>query len=449
MRYRSNSIQCVLSLMILAAACRDGTVTGLPNAELSSARRTAVPAVSSGPLVGAIFTTANACGGVNINIFTDKGLVYLNGGPAHPGAAGLPDGYYAVRVTDPSGAMLLGTSVGSANDAPAQVVNGEFVACYRLSDILIRGSNGQPGYDDTPNNGGEYKVWISNGSDFIVTKTDNFKVKTVECAPESEICPQGESGRLDVAKWYDANANGEWDPGEAAINGWKINIRDGISLDRYTPVAIVLAPDNYVISEYDAVESNWLHTTPTSVNRTIENALNTSASFGNVCIGAGGGRTLGFWSNKNGQALEGDDDFTMLNALSLRNANGTDRDFAGTTTQKRAALNTFLLSANATNMANMLSAQLAAMALNVHNGMVSSSALVYAPDTPSASTLGFTTVSALMADANTELLAHPVTVASGTDRSRQEAIKTALDRGNNNMNFVQASACPFSFGASN
>src|SRR4029079_14028930 len=111
------------------------------------------------PLNGAIFTTVGSCNGTNINIFTDKNDVYLDGGPAHPGAAGLPDGTYYVKVTEPNG-TLLGTSIGSANETPVIVSGGEFAGCYQLSAILIKVSDGSPGYDDTSNGGGEYKIWI-------------------------------------------------------------------------------------------------------------------------------------------------------------------------------------------------------------------------------------------------------------------------------------------------
>ncbi len=53
------------------------------------------------PVTGAIFTTDSACAGTNVNIFQSKDDVYLDGGPAHPGAAGLPDGSYYVKVTEP------------------------------------------------------------------------------------------------------------------------------------------------------------------------------------------------------------------------------------------------------------------------------------------------------------------------------------------------------------
>ena len=105
----------------------------------------------------------------------------------------------------------------------------------------------------------------------------------------------------------------------------------------------------------------------------------------------------------------------------------------------------WLLSASATNMAYMLSAQLAAMNLNVARGYVNGSALIYAPGTHSANALGFATVSAITAEANTSLCANPNTIASGATRTYQQALQNALNNANNNLNFVQGSPCSFTF----
>jgi len=51
------------------------------------------------PNTGAIFTTDVSCSGTNINIFLTKDDVYVDGGPAHEGAAGLADGVYYIQVT--------------------------------------------------------------------------------------------------------------------------------------------------------------------------------------------------------------------------------------------------------------------------------------------------------------------------------------------------------------
>jgi hypothetical protein len=404
------------------------------------------------PLPGAIFTTDSTCTGTNVNIFADKGDVYLDGGPAHPGAAGLADGEYYCKVTQPDG-TLLGTSVGASDETPITVSGGEFAQCYQLSAILIKASDQTPGYDDTGNAGGEYKVWASTVSTFdeSSSKTDNFKVKA---KPECEDCGPQDDPTLRVLKFYDANANGINDDGQLIAN-WKVRIQDGIDLIRFTPVVIILAPDDYRVTEFLPNETNWIPTTPIFVDITLAFNDDKTVSFGNVCLGAGGGLTLGYWSNKNGQAefnnssnnvatVCGDPapatDLALMVALNLVNGAGSQFN-PGT----YAAFRTWLLSATATNMAYMLSAQLAAMELNVLNNHVNGNSLIYAPGTDSANAQGFATVCAVMAEANASLLAHPNTIAADADRTKQEALKNALDKANNNLNFVQGTPCPFSF----
>ena len=92
-----------------------------------------------------------------------------------------------MQVTEPDGTPL-GTSVGSANETPVQVVNGQFVGCYQLSAILVRVSDGSPGYDNTSNPGREYKVWVSVARDFAPqnSKTDNFKAPPDQGGPTPE-----------------------------------------------------------------------------------------------------------------------------------------------------------------------------------------------------------------------------------------------------------------------
>lgn len=421
-----------------------------------------MPLTAAPPLPGAIFTTDSTCSGVNINIYGDKDAVYIDGGPTHPGAAAFPDGQYYVRVTDPSGAILLGTSVGAAVEKPYVVVGGEPLACYQLSAILIKGSGlpgAVPGYDSTPNPGGEYKVWVSTIPTFDnnSTKTDNFKVKD-----DGGGGPGGdpETAEICVEKFYDANVNGAADPGEVLIDGWKVLITDGISLTRFTPVCVTVEatdPDTqtplYNVFEYSAVEPHWIHTTPQTVsNIALPPGTSTTVTFGNVCVGAGGGKTLGFWSNKNGEATMKDGgtlvpELALLSSRNLRNANGSNFDPASYTTFR-----TWLLDANATNMSYMLSAQMAAMVLNVESGGVAGGALVYAPQllpfAPVAglNALGFISINNLLTAANTELGLHGLVLSGSPFRTYQEALKNALDDGNNNENFVQATPCPFSFG---
>jgi hypothetical protein len=536
------------------------------------------------PLPGAIFTTDNTCSGVDLNIYASKMDVYLDGGPAHEGAAGLPDGDYYVQVTDPSGATVLGTSVGSSDETPVHVSGGEFATCYQLWAILIKGSGATTGYDDTPNAGGEYKVWVSTVSTFdnSSTKTDNFKVEAGGGGGEQEV------GTLQACKYEDANANGQKDVGEAALAGWSMTIvptdnvaedatqetgaggcvtwtitlptgaaasyavteaaptgglpwfntdpgsngpcliqaggcpapqksvdfvagdaaeiyfgniqsaekhgqkfydantngsnDDGqvvqgweITLtgtdllggavgptDMFTDGSgnyafVDLLPsfqpgDNYTVTEGTATSTSWIHTTGTSIAFSLAaGQIETGNDFGNVCVGAGNGHTLGFWSNKNGEkamtngagGMEGA--LALLTGLALRNADGSDFD-----PPSYGDFRTWLLAATAENMAYMLSAQLAAMELNVYEGFVDGGALIYAPGTSSANANGFATVSAVMAEANDELGVHGTAFSGDSWRSYQEALKNALDQANNNLSFVQATpaTCPVpDFGA--
>ena len=441
--------------MLHTAAKSKRFVTLVLALAISVVALTAGPAMAAAPLPGAIFTTDEGCTGVDLNIYGSKTDVYLDGGPAHPGAASLPDGSYFVRVTDPSGSVVLGQS----STAVFVVSGGEPADCYQLASIVNSASSAfaDPGYDDTPNSGAEYKVWVSTDETFAndSTKTDNFKVKSDGQCTEHCTPPHG---TVNVNKCYDVNVDGFCSFGETLISGWKFNIHDGINWDRFTPASMVLDPDDYTVTEYSTVESNWIHTglildgnpagdaTHTTVTFGLVDGQTSAVQFANVCIGAGGGLTLGFWSNKNGEkaqfgtTAQAAATLAFLSSLNLRNAIGTNFD-----PSTYSAFRSWLLSASATNMAYMLSAQLAAMELNVRNGNVSGGALIYAPGTTSANATGFATVNGVMDEANTELGLHGSTVVAGPIRTYQEAVKNALDKANNNLTFVQSSPCAFTF----
>jgi hypothetical protein len=398
------------------------------------------------PLPGAIFTTDVNCAGTDLNIYANKADVYIDGGPAHEGAAGLPPGEYYVQVTEPNG-DLLGTSIGTTDETPVVVnSNGAFAQCYKLMDIVRRNSNPGPfpvapdGFDDTTNPGGEYKVWVSRVSNFAndETKTDNFKVANGDTR---------QPGDLKVIKFYDTNTNGSKDPTEVEITGWEVLVGTqatfpSIVETKLTPVDIVVAPGCYTAQEGDA--TGWIHTTPKIDSKEVVAGGTATISFGNVCLGPGGGLTLGFWSNKNGQALITSTDLQHLrDDFCLRNADGSE--FNPTT---NAQVKSFLLGATATNMANMLSAQLIAMYLNVAHGFVNGNALVLGGSNPSGCSVpvnanGFITVNALIADAAAELCTSGVVLSGNPERACQEFKKTTLDKANNNLNFVQGpGVCP-------
>ncbi len=244
---------------------------------------------------------------------------------------------------------------------------------------------------------------------------------------------------LNIVNFYDANANGWFDAAsESTIAGWKVQVDGGAYL---TPQSLTVHPGGHRVTEWHPVQTHWLHTNRGSVQVSLAAGDKATVKFANVCVGAGGARSTGFWSNKNGQALFGADGLALMVSLNLRNANGTAFDPGNYSQVKN-----WLLKANTTNMAYILSAQLAAMELNVHNGKVSGRSLIHAPGTTSANAAGFATVNAVMAEANNELGLHGLTKSGSPYRSSQTALKNALVKANNNLTFVKATPCAFRFG---
>jgi hypothetical protein len=447
-----------LALGLILAAC--GGQMGLQGVGVSGSS-------GSGPLTGAIYTTKGDGSLVNGNVYDSKEEVYLNGGPppnAPCSAAGLPDGEYYFQVTDPSGTVLL--SSDSIDERKVRVSGGVFTQYLGTTHAV--GTGRCPGaisvalfpYADTPNPGGEYKVWLTRVEDYDPTqgvfgflpaksKTDNFKVRMAGGEEPANVAIYG-------YKWYDANTNGTWDPGEPAIPGWRIEkVPPEPSDVTYTSASgqySFLVPANsgtYTISEVPPPPGwwpagQWINTTPTFGTVTVGTEDVHGPDFGNVCLGAGGGRTLGFWSNKNGQSVMNGLGMSAilseLRALNLVKADGSPFD-----PNSYDEFRNWILSANANNMAYMLSAQMAAMYLNVRAEFVSASALVYAPGTNSANAAGFATVGDLLSEANAELYSHPTAYDGAPWRSYQEALKNAFDLANNNRTFVQPGpeACPF------
>jgi len=393
------------------------------------------------PLSGSLFTTGKACKGIHINIFSVKESVYIDGGAAYPGGTGLPDGRYYAQVTDPAG-TLLGISAGPAIEA----AGGEFTTCRELYALTSFGASAT----------GEYTVWVSLNPDFPAeeSRTDNFKIEpnpdcpfvTSEQSP-SRTCPPNH-GLLQARKFYDANANGINDDNKP-IAGWQVNIQDGIDYFRFTPVNIILHPYNYTVTELSALEANWISTTPNPVIVTLPDQQAVKVEFGNVCLGGGGGHTIGFWSNKNGHKVMDKnmpEQLAMLSGLNLVDETGAPFD-----PPDYESFEAWLKNADATNMAYMLSAQLAAMELNVFNLFTSGSSLAHAPGllpcgTTGVNALGFISINDLMSAADNSVGSFPYTPSGHPERACEEAVKTALDSGNNDYSFVQSLPCPISFG---
>jgi len=265
------------------------------------------------------------------------------------------------------------------------------------------------------------------------------------------------TGTIIVKKFYDANANGIHDAGEVRLSNWPMTLGSttlgtlgtlltdafGYATFSGTPVG-----GNYTMTEGTPIEGNWVQSSP-KVNGIPVNPITgihvtagytTQLSFGNYCTKPSGGRTPGFWSNKNGQAtmLDGSPasllpELNLLGSLNLVDANGNAFDPVD-----YPSFRAWLLGSDATNMAYKLSSHLAAMRLNVEAGFVNGNAL-YAPYGG--------TINALINAANTSLGLYPYTPSGHAQRANQEQLKNFLDALNNGGGVVSPVPCKRTFQA--
>jgi hypothetical protein len=429
-------------------------------------------AVQAQNISGAIFTTTSDGSTVNGNNYPSKLDVYLNGGPQNCISPGLPPGDYYYMVTNPSGSVQL--SLDSTFDRSFRVTNGSAGKIAQnlgnttthpngtspCGGITIRLAKDLNDFADTDNAGGVYKAWITRVADFVAycgvgidcgldgfihsnTKTDNFKA-----AGGSEEF----NGALEAYKFYDKNANGQFDPGiDLDLANWPMtltSVNQGVNSTHQTgsdgtTTWDPLVPDtDYFVTEGTPIQSNWVHSATIYIGHdgspqnpagplTVVAGETTMVAFGNYCTYPSNGRTLGFWSNRNGQALVDSGDIAALVALNLRDGTGANFDPAN-----YAALKTWLLNGNATNMAYMLSVQLSAMKLNVLNNFVNGNGF-YVP--------AGMTVNQIMAAADTSLGLYGLTPAGHAQRANQEQLKNWLDQLNNGAGLLSPTPCTRSF----
>jgi hypothetical protein len=373
-------------------------------------------------------------------------------------------------------------------------------------------------FNNTDNPGGEYKAWLISINTATIddtntpvihftessdVKTDNFKVK--------ESLPPPTPGTVTVElaglKYCDENTNGVYDPAtEHGLKDFVINstvtlsggltFLDGTTSQNFTDttgttgawgsVFVVNVPvggttDGHVsFTTSEVQQSPWMQTGPI-VGATIQDATavagdgnarnwegtlnggHTSVSdlnFGNIQLGAGGGLTLGFWSNKNGAKLVSTTVVInkvstqvltskaqgILDNLNLADANGALPTSGGHYFADYTSFRNWLLNATATNMSYMTSVQMAVMKLNVEYGFVSGSAMVYAPELAAYYTPGgsgsplnansFISIDDLLTQTNNALSGNLKTIGAGPTRTKLEIFKNILDGANNNLNFA-------------
>lgn len=283
----------------------------------------------------AVYTSLADGTTVNANLYNSKEDVYLNGGPQNPNGSGFPTGFYYFVVTDPSGAVELSTDNLNCRIAwvsPNGVVSGVNAGtnpgntgCLHPEGSYNPNNLSTPvklmPFNNTPNNGGEYKLWfwpIGEGADYKSargTKTDNFKVRMSTPAPTYSI-----SGM----KWLDLANFGVKDVDEAGLGLWTITITANAPtvlpegyVNTTTTVAVGDAVGTYSFTNLPAgsytvcetQQAGYEQTFPTTNGGchivTITNADVTGIDFGNVTLRSISGKK---WSdtNKNGIWDEGE-----------------------------------------------------------------------------------------------------------------------------------------------
>jgi len=315
--------------------------------------------------------------------------------------------------------------------------------------IVAYATAGQNGFDLTNNDLIPDSSGNGPGGFAIVDSAGNVIGSENGACPTPQPSPKG---ALDACKFYDFNANGAND-GEQPLNGWPMTIDplDGAIPNMatlFTDGGCVtwtnLTPGPYTVTEGTPVQTNWFASTPKTLNANVTENSHLKLEFGNYCRVPSGGLTLGFWSNQNGQAILAANDpawRTLLNSACLRRADGSAYTVpAGTFATAYADFRTWLLGAKATNMAYMLSAQLAAMKLNIAFGSVDGNAF----DQCSGKT-----INELVADASnatgTGLCNDGVTLAGDPNRAAQEARKNCLDKLNNGGPVIPVQPCARTF----
>ncbi len=279
---------------------------------------------------------------------------------------------------------------------------------------------------------------------------DTLAINTpcIDEPPVTDICG---------VKFYDANANGLDDDGQV-VEGWTIMLTNQQSGEVTLAITdadglycfSVTGPGPYTVSE--DLPANWVQTAPASGSCELEGAG--TCDFGNVCLGAGGGHSPGYWSNVNGRVTMQDGgslcpELGLLASRCLRNGAGANFDpgaspaCSGNGNTSYSQFRTWLLNGTAVNMAYMLSVHLAAMELSVEAGFVGGGSLVYAPECGNTGVGGdFISISDLVAAANAALCADGYTPSGDPNRAFQECLKNALDQANRNLTFVQSGPCP-------
>lgn len=403
----------------------------------------------------------------NFELITIGGMKFediANNGEKDPGDPGL-DGWTIQLYEDTNDNdvldgedTLIDTAVTGA-DGSYLLDLGIGLGTYFVTEVLQNGWTPTMPMPPEPSRPGYYTIIVTTSGEDVVEQ---------DFGNHWELQPEEAIVNIFGMKFEDTNLDRTYNDGEPVLPGWTIELyldsnEDGIpqsgefigsrvtDVDGRYEYRDLNGENTYLVRE--VLVSGWMQTTPNPGSITGEEGLHLvyvpfedfvvledheievvqpALAFGNVPIVDGDARTKGFWANKNGQKLITNGDLEVLRGLNLRNADGSDFDPAN-----KAQLRKWLRKATATNMANMLSVQLAAMQLNLLHGDVTgvaedSGILVTNPD----GTLRNVTVADLILEADAALATSPYVLGGDPLRPYLESLKNALDDANNNLNWL-------------
>lgn len=247
-----------------------------------------------------------------------------------------------------------------------------------------------------------------------------------------------------LTKFYDPNTNNYYDEGELPMEGVTFTLTgNGITrvqtTDNEGKTAFTDLPNGqYLVKE--TVPPGYYSSLQDSGFVYINNGMAT-IYFGNVCLGPGGAKDMGYWISKKGEAALNDLGMMELalielGQLNLRDATGNNFDPL-TFEQFR----TWLKGANSKNMVYMLSAQLAVAWLNEYMGYTEGKNRFNYIGTCGFPYAKFMNLTAIIYVTNFYLGLYNSATAHDPNRSLFECMKSILENANSNLNFVQLTPC--------
>jgi hypothetical protein len=358
-----------------------------------------------------------------------------------------PSGSYYVHVTDQlNGVMDQVLSLNNPLDRFVTVTNmggGVILLSVPNNPTLVMGAGLNGLGDSLPlgafaedvENPCLYKAWLGDLWNEPVNPNNPYLLREGSVRSYAYFrIGEGVGSTISGIVFDDLDNDGAQDLGEPGLAGVEVNLNGANGNFSTTSAAdgsyafLGVGAGEYVVSQ--VVLPGRTATTPSAAAVVVCGCgLAPGADFGQnleVQNENKDGHTIGFWRNKHGVALvESHGLLALLGSLNVVNASGADF-----TTSSISAYKSWLQGANATNMAYMLSAQLVAMYFNVQVGFVGTGAMIDDPN------LGQVTIGSVINAAIASLAAHPYTPTGHAQRAYQEQLKNALDKANNNANWL-------------